>query len=196
MNAIPACRALLCGLTLLAGAAMAMPDATPPQTTSPCLSQPPAAKPPPPAAPPKPQWRGPCYLADADKADDDYENDADAARQARQRADDIMSLTRSSASGAEEHPLAWQPPLALAHPADAPPTTVTGPGSWMAPANPMAGAETGAAPHHNEGGIPPVPEPGTVFMLIAGLVLIGGAAARHRRPPPFSDDTAPPAARR
>lgn len=131
-----ACRALWYGATLLAVTATAAP-------ASPCLS-PPAA-----AAkehaqqhqPPRRPWRNPCYLADAEKIEEEARNDGEGQPQTPQELlDQIEMLSHPGPAPDAEHPLLWltvdTPPAADTLPAVPEPAAVA---MWLAGLAVLAG---------------------------------------------------------
>lgn len=181
MNLHSACRALLSGATLLAATAMAAP--------SPCLAprQPANQDQRQPAQKHAP-WRNPCHLVDAQKPEAKQENDGeDKPQDVAQLLDEIEMLTHLNASPDEEHQLQWAPPGERGQINALTWSAQGGPGSWSRYANPMYRVGlTGPALHTNgigaEVGIPAVPEPANVAMLLSGLAVLAGVAVRKRRP--------------
>jgi hypothetical protein len=189
MNLHSACRALLYGATLLAVTATAGPSPAPAQAAaSPCLTaQPASATGQPPAAHKRRQWRGPCYLADAEKKGDEHADDADAARQdIQQRLDEIDLLARHGMPASEATDLLW---IASGERSDG--------DGWLPPADgaPVGGAR-GRHPMYAVsvthtmlqadgaragGDIPAVPEPAHVILLLTGLAVLAGVGVARRQ---------------
>lgn len=188
MNLHSACRVLVSGATLLAATAMAAPAPAQPQpAASPCLGQPPSAHGAPPPAPQ--QWHNPCRLVDAEQPENEQENDGeDKSAEVRQRLDDIEMLSRLNPQAADGQPLPWLSTGERGYADGLQWPAQGGPGSWGAAAHPMYQASFPRSTLHQgdaqvEGGIPAVPEPASVALLLAGLAVVAGAAVRQRRRP-------------
>jgi len=190
MNLHSACRVLLCGATLLAVTVTAAPgdaQAQPAPSPSPCLDHRPApANSQQPAAQKRHQWRSPCYLADAEKKEDEHEDAADAARQdIQRRLDDIDLLGRHAAPAGEESQLWWIAPDRHGPGDNWQPPAAGAPVSWAPDEVPLmtAGATHGLLRQdgaHGEAAIPAVPEPASVTLLVTGLAMLAGVASRRR----------------
>lgn len=155
MSLHSACRTVLCGATLLATTAMAEPESAP-VPVAPCLTQHQStAKDKPTAEQQRHPWRGPCFLADAEKPEHEQENDGvNVDQDVQRRLDEIDMLSRLGTSPDTE-------PQWL----------------WIASDNYVTRGST------VNGEIPAVPEPANAAMLVAGLALLAGIAARRRRKP-------------
>lgn len=189
MNLHSACRALLSGATLLAVMALATPDDAHAQSaTSPCLEHQPAQASNGQKAAQKQssQWRSPCYLADAEKKDDEHEDAADAARHnIQQRLDDIDLLGRRGPLAGEDSALVWFAPGAYGLGDAGLPPTASEPVSGTRHQLPLyaAGAPHGMLPADDAragAAIPAVPEPANIILLISGLAVLAGVARRRR----------------
>jgi hypothetical protein len=184
-----ACRALLSGATLLAFMAFATPDDAHAQSaTSPCLEHQPAQarngqKA---AQQQRSQWRGPCYLADAKKKDDEHEDAADAARQdIQQRLDEIDLLEWRSPQASEDPALLWIAPGSYGYGDTGLPPTENQPVSGVRERLPLYAASASRGMLHADDvraavAIPAVPEPANVILLVTGLAVLAGLARRRR----------------
>jgi hypothetical protein len=179
MNLHSACRVLLSGATLLAATAMATP--------SPCLApRQPADKDQQQPARQHAPWRNPCHLVDAQKPESEQKNDGeDKPKDVRQRLDEIEMFTHLNAPPEGEQQLQWMPPGERGQGDALQWHTQGGPGSWSREINPMYRAGLPRDTLHTdgisaEGGIPAVPEPANVAMLLGGLAVLAGVAARKR----------------
>jgi hypothetical protein len=190
MNLHSACRAILSGATLLAIMTIATPDNARAQSaTSPCLDHRPAPASDEQKAAQKQrhQWRSPCYLADAEKKEDEHEDAVDTAHQdIQQRLDDIDLLGRRGPASNEESAPLWPAPGSYGHGDTGLAPTASAPVSAAHHPLPLYAA---SAPHGTlpldearaGAAIPAVPEPANAILLATGLAVLAGVARRRRR---------------